>query len=49
MHRPLVRLLVAVEGDRPGASAASGGTNRITVPARPQSIVPPAGELRPAA
>ena len=45
-HRAAVGLLVAVEGrPAPPASAATGGRKRITVPASPQSTVPPGGEL----
>ena len=40
-HRPGAGVRVTVEGDRPSARAATGGTNRITVPARPQSTAPP--------
>ena len=39
-HRPGARVRVAVEArPRPSASAATGGTKRITVPASPQSTV----------
>ena len=47
--RPGPGLLVAVERDRRSASAASGGTNRSTVPARPQSTRAPGAGRDPAA
>ena len=45
-HRSGAGVRVTVEGDAPRASAATGGTKRITVPARPQSTEVAAAALR---